>query len=150
MARNRPGKRERINAKRDAFQRERASIMARNAQEAREVSPLREAINARRVAALEGVTDAKERGRIKAHYADILRASPKGLRNSVLARDSLKSASHDIGFVGPRGYHTPSDKVSKRELVPGALIPARRSAQERQEALALAASVNMSRPTQKD
>ena len=126
MARNRPGKRERQNATRDAFQRERAAIMARNAQEAKPERPV---------------------------YG-----GPKGLRNSVLARDSLKSASHDIGFIGPRGYHTPSDKVSRAETVKptqkevrlGLLAPSRRNAQERQDALALAASVNMSRPTQKD
>jgi len=118
MARNRPGKRERMNAKRDAFQRERAAIMARNALEPKPERPL---------------------------YG-----APKGLRNSVLARDSLKSASHDIGFVGPRGYHTPTDKVGKKEAQPGLLASSRRSAQERQEALALAASVNLSRPTQKN
>lgn len=118
MARNRPGKRERQNADRDAFQRDRAAIMARNASEAKPARPVF--------------------------------GGPKGLRNSVLARDSLKSASHDIGFVGPRGYHTPTDKVGKREAEKGLLAPSRRNAQERQEALALAASVNMSRPTQKD
>lgn len=118
MARNRPGKRERINAKRDAFQRERASIMARNALEPKPERPM---------------------------YG-----APKGLRNSVLARDSLKGASHDIGFVGPRGYHTPSDKVGKREAAPGLLASSRRSAKERQEALALAATVSLARPTQKD
>jgi len=116
MARNRPGKRERINAKRDAFQRERASIMARNALEPKPERPM---------------------------YG-----APKGLRNSVLARDSLKSASHDIGFVGPRGYHTPSDKVSKREMVKGLLASPRRSAKEREEALAMAAMVRLDRETQ--
>lgn len=126
MSRNRPGKRERLNAKRDAFQRERASIMARNAMEPKPERPI---------------------------YG-----APKGLRNSVLARDSLKSASHDIGFVGPRGYHTPSDAVSRNETVKpsrkevrlGSLASSRRSAQERQEALALAATVRLDRPTQKD
>lgn len=118
MARNRPGKRERHNAKRDTFQRERAAIMARNASEPREARPM---------------------------YG-----APKGLRNSVLARDSLKNASHDIGFVGPRGYHTPTDKVGKREAEPGLLASSRRSGQERQEALALAAIVRFGRATQKD
>lgn len=118
MARNRPGKRERLNAKRDAFQRDRAAIMARNASEPREARPM---------------------------YG-----APKGLRNSVLARDSLKSASHDIGFIGPRGYHTPTDKVGKREAERGLLASSRRTQSERQEALALAATVNLDRPTQKD
>lgn len=118
MARNRPGKRERQNATRDAFQRERAAIMARNAQEAKPARPVF--------------------------------GGPKGLRNSVLARDSLKSASHDIGFIGPRGYHTPTDKVGKREAEKGLLAPSRRTMAERQDALALAASVTFNRPTQKD
>lgn len=118
MARNRPGKRERQNAKRDAFQRDRAAIMARNAQEAKPSRPVF--------------------------------GGPKGLRNSVLSRDSLKATSHDIGFIGPRGYHTPTDKVGKREAEKGLLAPNRRTQAERQEALALAASVNLSRPTQKD
>lgn len=118
MARNRPGKRERQNATRDAFQRERAAIMARNAQEAKPERPV---------------------------YG-----GPKGLRNSVLARDSLKSASHDIGFIGPRGYHTPTDKVGKREAEKGLLASSRRTMAERQEALALAALVTFNRPTQKD
>ena len=118
MARNRPGKRERQNAARDAFQRDRAAIMARNALEAKPARPVF--------------------------------GGPKGLRNSVLARDSLKSASHDIGFIGPRGYHTPTDKVGKREAEKGLLAPSRRTMAERQDALALAASVSFNRPTQKD
>ena len=116
--RNRPGKRERANAKREAFQAERASIMRRNALEPKPERPV---------------------------YG-----APKGLRNSVLARDNLKSASHDIGFVGPRNFHTPTDKVGRKEAAPGLLASSRRSQSERQEALALAASVKMDKPTQKD
>lgn len=136
MARNRPGKRERQNATRDAFQRERAAIMARNAQEAKPERPVKPS---RGAVALLGAAGASTR------YV-----APKGLRNSVLARDSLKSASHDIGFIGPRGYHTPTDKVGKREAEKGLLASSRRTMAERQDALALAASVTFNRPTQKD
>jgi len=135
MARNRPGKRERQNATRDAFQRERAAIMARNALEAKPVKSVRVHPDCVKALTLMGA------GRYVA---------PKGLRNSVLARDSLKSASHDIGFIGPRGYHTPTDKVGKREAEKGLLASSRRTQTERQEALALAASVTFNRPTQKD
>ena len=135
MARNRPGKRERLNAARDAFQRDRAAIMARNALEPKPVKPVRVHRDCITALTLMGA------GRY---------AAPKGLRNSVLARDSLKSASHDIGFVGPRGYHTPTDKVGKREAEKGLLAPSRRTMAERQDALALAASVTFNRPTQKD
>jgi len=116
MARNRPGKRERLANARNAFQTERNAIIAANLREARPDRPV---------------------------YG-----GPKGLRNSVLARDNLKSASHDIGFIGPRGYHTPTDKVGKREAAPG-MLASRRTAKDRAEALALAATVNLERPTQK-
>lgn len=99
--RKRPGKRERVAAKRNAFQAERARIVAANL-----ASPL------------------PERPTFGA---------PRGLRNSVLARDNLKSASHDIGFVGPRGYHTPRDTVSKREQAPG-LMAGYTTAAERKRA----------------
>lgn len=107
MARNRPGKRERQNAKRDAFMRERAAIMARNAQEPKPERPL---------------------------YG-----APKGYRASIANRDNLRSHSHDIGFVGPRGFKSPKDLVSREETRPGLLAPNHRDQAERERALALAA-----------
>lgn len=111
MARNRPGKRERLNAKRDAFQRDRAEKVAANMREAKPERPM---------------------------YG-----APKGFRASIASRDNLKSRSHDIGFVGPRGYHTPKDTVSKREREGGLLAPSRRDQSERQRALELAALVKI-------
>jgi hypothetical protein len=128
MARNRPGKRERLNAARDAFQRDRAAIMAANAWEQRP-EPL----------ATRGV-------------------GPMGFRQSITARDNLRGASHTQTFAGPRGFHTPKDTLSRAETVKpsqkevrlGLLAPSRRSQEERESAKALAATVNLSRPTQKN
>lgn len=114
MARNRPGKRERMNAKRG----ERKAIMYANAQEAKAAKPTP--------------------------------CGPQGFRASITSRDNLRSHSHDIGFVGPRGFHTPKDTLSRAEKTAGLLAGPRRTSQERQEALALAASVSFARPTQKD
>lgn len=111
MARNRPGKREREAAKRDAFQRERAAIVAANLAAPKPERPL---------------------------YG-----APKGFRNSTLARDNLKAASHDIGFVGPRGYYTPRDTVSKREADGGGLAPRVRNGAEREAARKLASMVKV-------
>lgn len=72
--------------------------------------------------------------------------APVGFRSSMANRDTLKSKSHDIGFVAPRGFYTPSDTVPKdsvkwkRENV-GAIVPNRRGAGEREEAMRLAAIV---------
>lgn len=72
--------------------------------------------------------------------------APKGLGNSTLARKVLQSHSHDIGFVGPRGYHTPKDLVSKREKEPGMMAPRFTTQRDREEARKLAASITATRP----
>lgn len=109
MARKRMGKRQRAEAKRNAFQAERASIIAAN---------------------LAAPKPAKS-----------VPFGPRGIRSSTVARDNLKAASHDIGFVAPRGYYTPKDTLSKAERTPGMLAPRRREAGEREAAKAMAATV---------
>ena len=55
-----------------------------------------------------------------------LYGAPKGFASaSTAGRDRLKGASCHVGFVGPRGYHTPKDHVSRAEQVPGQLAPRR-------------------------
>lgn len=145
MARNRPGKRERETAKRNAFQAKRAAIMAHN----RETGDVRERI----------VWRGTKAAVIAAKAERPLYDAPKGFRGSVIARDNLRSASHDIGFVGPRGFVTPKDMVSRQETVNpkrkevrlGLLSPSRRTQAERESAKALAATVTgFDKETQRD
>lgn len=109
MARKRMGKRQRIEAKRNAFQAERASIIAANLAAPKPLKPLA--------------------------------CGPQGFKASTVARDSLQGSSHNIGFVGPRGYHTPHDTLSKAEKTPGSLVPRVRPVGERREAQAMTATV---------
>ncbi len=72
--------------------------------------------------------------------------APSGYRQSILARNTLKSASHTATFSGPRGYYTPKDTLSRHERVKpgermGSLATPRRSQSEREEAQRLAATV---------
>lgn len=109
MARKRMGKRQRIEAKRNAFQAERASIIAANLAAPKVSKPVA--------------------------------CGPKGFRSSTASVTALKGRSHDIGFVGPRGYHTPRDTLSKAEQRPGLLAPRHRPVGERREAVAMAQTV---------
>ena len=109
MARNRPGKRERQEAKRNAFQEARASIIRANLEAPRPAKPVP--------------------------------CGPKGLRSSTASVDRLKGGSHNVGFVGPRGFKTPRDLVQplKRGEVRVGNLAGPRFASERNAALALAA-----------
>lgn len=101
--RNRPGKRERMRAAKA----ERMGIIAANLASPKAERPVKPS---RDVVAV-----------LKACGASDRYVAPKGFRSSIANRDNLREKSHDIGFVGPRGYHTPKDTLSKREKQPGKL-----------------------------
>ena len=107
--RKRMGKRQRAETKRNAFQAERASIIARN---------LGAPKPPRKVA--EG---------------------PQGFRSSTAAIDNLKGRSCNVGFVGPRGFHTPKDTLSRAELAGGLSAARVRTQAEREEAQSMANEV---------
>lgn len=116
--RKRMGKREREAAKRDAFQKVRAKVIADNLSQPRASRDM-----------MLGVSTFDEQANA---YVKVMRPAkavpkaPKGLSStSTAGRDRLKGASSNVGFVGPRGYHTPKDHVSKAEQTPGMLAPRR-------------------------
>lgn len=131
MARNRPGKREREAAKRQAFQAERASIIARNLEAPKPERPIKPSRFA--VTALEACGASRH-------------GAPKGYgAASTVARDRLQGRSAHVGFVAPRGFVTPKDLVAplKRDEVRLGRIAGRRTQAEREAAKALAATVKV-------
>lgn len=82
--------------------------------------------------------------------------APRGFTSSLANRDTLKAKSHDIGFVGPRGFYTPSettpkDSIKYRRENTGAIVSNRRQPGERDEAVALASIIKgWTRPAAKE
>lgn len=94
MARNRPGKREREALARAKFADYRSAVVARNLAEI-------------------ATTPRPER----------IHGAPSGYATSSANRDKLRERSCTVGFRAPRGFSSPRDLVSKRELAPGQMVP---------------------------
>lgn len=101
MARNRPGKREREAMARARFADYRSEVVARNLAELA-TTPRPERIHGSRFG---------------------MHGAPSGYATSSANRDKLRERSCTVGFSAPRGFYSPRDHVSKREVTPGQMAP---------------------------
>ena len=117
MARNRPGKREREAAKRDAFQAERAAIIARNLEAPRPAKPLYGAPRG------YGMASTVARDRLQGRSAHVGFVAPRGFVTpkdliAPLKRDEVRTAR----IAGPR---TQAEREVAKTLAAMVRVPSR-------------------------